>query len=88
VERLEFWAGVVVGFLASGLLGYVLQHRRAAKARSRAHKNPQMVVLQTQQTPREVVRSSRIGAVHYVLWTLALGLVLLLFAWLTVRLLL
>jgi hypothetical protein len=86
VDRLEFFGGVVVGFLASGLLGYVMQHRRAAKGKIGAHKKPQKATVDTDKTPQEVVKSSRIATLHYVLWTLVLGLVLVLFAWLTVRL--
>ena len=85
MTKLVFVTGLLVGFVMAGALGYVLQKRRVAKAKMGASKRPQTVALKTDKTPEEVVKSSRIAGLDFVLWTMAVALVLLGFIWLTFR---
>jgi hypothetical protein len=43
------------------------------------------VALETEKTPEEVVKSSRAARLDFVLWTMAVAVVLLGFIWLTFR---
>jgi hypothetical protein len=87
VNTLDFLAGFVAGFVVSGFLGYLLQQRRVARGKAGAQRKPQTVTLKTDQTPREVVRSSRSAAIESFLWSVALILFLVALVWLGVRLL-
>ena len=68
----DFLAGVVVGFLIAGILGYILQRIRLSQARMGASGRKQTVRMETDRAPIEVVRDSATGAVSCFVWIIIL----------------
>lgn len=81
----DFLLGFIWGFLVAGIFGFLLQQRRVERAKMGARGRPQTITLETQQTPDQVVRTSKMARLHYFLWTIALVLILLGFAFLTLK---
>jgi hypothetical protein len=64
----DFYVGVFVGFLAAGVMGFLLQQMNFLFKRVRAADEPQKVVHTTDKTPNQVVRSSaRAGCLLFLL---------------------
>jgi len=84
---LGYWAGFVAGILAAGVFGFVLQQLRFHRKRMDAFERPQVVIVttKTEQTPEEVIRSSRVARLNYVFWAVVLTAMLLAVLWLAFR---
>ena len=64
----DFYFGVVVGFLAAGVVGFVLQQFRFLYKRVKEADEPQKIVHKTAKTPNQVVASSaRAGCMLFIL---------------------
>jgi hypothetical protein len=85
MEEMGFFEGFVAGFLAAGVLGFLLQKIRLAQKRAGAYRRPQKVVLETDMTPLEVVRDSAAGGLSCAVWVLILIAVMAAVLFLTFR---
>lgn len=83
MDNSGFWAGFVAGFLAAGVLGFVLQQLRFQHKKIGALSRPQEVKLEIEKTPGQVAMGSASGACGCFFWTVVLIAVLFGFMWLT-----
>jgi hypothetical protein len=64
----DFYFGVLVGFLAAGVVGFLLQQFRFLYKRVKEANEPQKIVHTTEKSPRQVVTSSvRAGCILFLL---------------------
>jgi len=67
-----FYKGFIIGVIAAGIFGRVLQRIRLAQAKMKAPDRPQQITLETKQTPRQVIREAQIATCAFLFWLLIL----------------
>lgn len=74
MPRSDFYAGVMVGLLAAGLIGFVSQTWRWSRARISGFFEPQKITLETKDTPADVLQGCLEGIVALVFLVVLLAL--------------